>query len=70
MVIYPQMHAAAQENQNPLASLQRSPLTVLVFGLLIGYYIYFNLGVLRRSQLLIVPPAATPSPTSTPTPSA
>jgi cytochrome b561 len=70
MVVYPRMHAAAQEDQNPFTSFQRSPLTVVVFGLLIGYYIYFNLGVLRRSQLLVIPPAATPTAAPTPTPSA
>jgi hypothetical protein len=68
MVNYPQMQAAAQEDQNPFANLQRTPLTVVMFGLLIGYYIYFNLGVLRRSQRLIVPPTATPGPAPTATP--
>jgi len=70
LVLYPQMHAAAQEDANPFASLQRSPLTVVVFGLLIGYYIYFNVGVLRRSRDLVVPPAAPPATEPTPAASA
>jgi hypothetical protein len=37
--------------------------------LLIGYYVFFNLGVLRRSRELLVPPAATAEPAPTATPS-
>jgi hypothetical protein len=69
IVIYQQTQAGVPQDQNPFAYLQRSPLTVVVFGLLIGYYIFFNLGVLRRSRLLPVPPAAAPAATSAPTPS-
>ena len=62
IVIYQQSRAEAGQDQNPLAYLQRSPLTMVVFGLLIGYYVFFNLGVLRRSRELLVPPAATAEP--------
>ena len=48
---------AAQPSGNPLAEYQRSPLTLAIFGLLIGYYVFFNLGVLRRSRI----PDATPA---------
>jgi cytochrome b561 len=57
LVIYPQMRAAATDDQSPMGNLQHSPLNALVFGLLIGYYIYFNVGVLRRSQLAPLEPA-------------
>ena len=69
IVIYQQSRAEAGQDQNPLAYLQRSPLTMVVFGLLIGYYVFFNLGVLRRSRELLVPPAATAEPAPTATPS-
>jgi cytochrome b561 len=44
--------AAADPNQNPLGSYQKSPLTLAIFGVLIGYYVLFNIGVLRTSQNL------------------
>jgi hypothetical protein len=64
LVVYPQMRAAAAEDQSPLGGLQHSPLSAAVFGLLIGYYIFFNLGVLRRSQLAPLQPGpSAPEPT-------
>lgn len=36
--------------ENPFGQYQRSPLTLAVFGLLIGYYVVFNLGILRLSR--------------------
>jgi len=41
---------AAPAEPNPFAALQKSPMTLAVFGLLIGYYILFYAGVLRRSR--------------------
>lgn len=35
---------------NPLIAYQRNPLTLALFGLLIGYYVFYNLGVLKRSR--------------------
>jgi hypothetical protein len=32
------------------ASSSQNPLTVAVFGLLIGYYLLFNLGVLQKAK--------------------
>ena len=49
---YGDAHAAMQANANPLAAYQRSPLTLALFGLLVGYYAYFNIGVVRRSRAL------------------
>ena len=35
---------------NPFGQYQRTPLTLAVFGLLVGYYVVFNLGILRLSR--------------------
>lgn len=50
IVVYPLMQAASQANANPLAAYQKSPLTMIMFGLLIGYYIAYYAGVLMRSR--------------------
>jgi cytochrome b561 len=49
MAIYLAPRAAAQPI-SPLSQYQRSPLTLAIFGVLIGYYIVFNLGILRSSR--------------------
>lgn len=46
-VVYPSMHAAAQADQNLFTAYQRSPLTLALFGVLVGYYIIYYAGVLR-----------------------
>jgi hypothetical protein len=43
---------------DPFAQYQRTPLTLAVFGLLIGYYVVFNLGILRLSRA--EPPVSQP----------
>jgi hypothetical protein len=50
IMVYPSMQAAAHADQNPLAAFQRSPLTLAVFGVLIGYYVFYYAGVLRMSK--------------------
>ena len=50
LTIYPAMQAAAQADQNPWASFQKSPLTLAIFGVLIGYYVFYYLGVLRVAR--------------------
>lgn len=50
LMVYPSMHAAAQADQNPFASFQRSPLTLAIFGVLVGYYVFYYAGVLRASK--------------------
>jgi hypothetical protein len=57
--ILPSMHAAAQADQNPFAAFQRSPLTLAIFGVLIGYYVFYYAGVLRTTKKL--PPLAAPT---------
>lgn len=49
-VVYPSMQAAAQADQNPFAAFQKSPLTLAIIGVLIGYYVYYYGGVLRVSR--------------------
>jgi hypothetical protein len=44
-------------NPNSFSAYQKSPLTLAMLGALIGYYVVFNIGVLRRSQS---PASATP----------
>jgi hypothetical protein len=37
-------------NPDPFANLQRSPLTLAIFGLLVSYYLVYSLGVLQRAR--------------------
>jgi len=41
---------AAAPPINPIDQYQRSPLTLAIFGVLIGYYVVFNFGILRTSR--------------------
>jgi hypothetical protein len=52
IVVYPAMQVAEQADQNPFAAFQRSPLTLAIFGVLIGYYVLYYIGVLRVSRNL------------------
>jgi hypothetical protein len=36
-------------SDDPWAAYQRNPLTLAVFGLVVGYYVFYNIGILRRS---------------------
>jgi len=50
LALYGHPQEMAQAGPNPFGQFQRSPLTLAIFGVLIGYYILFNLGVLRKSR--------------------
>lgn len=53
MVLAPVMHQAAQADASPFAGYTSSPLTVLIAGVLFGYYIAYYAGLLihhRRFQ--------------------
>ncbi|MBS0591049.1 MAG: DUF1453 domain-containing protein [Proteobacteria bacterium] len=50
LAVYPSIHAAVQADQNPFGAYQKSPLTLAVFGVVIGYYVFYYAGVLRRSR--------------------
>jgi hypothetical protein len=54
---------AAQADQNPFAAFQRSPLTLAIFGVLVGYYVFYYAGVLRASRNLPAPAPAVSSET-------
>jgi hypothetical protein len=58
MGIYVAPRALTQPD-NPFEQYQRSPLTLAVFGVLVGYYIVFSVGVLRNSRNVTVPDSAT-----------
>ncbi|MEO8803466.1 MAG: DUF1453 domain-containing protein [Rudaea sp.] len=52
LLVYPAMHAATQASANPFAAYQKSPLTLAIFGILVGYYIAYYAGVLGKSRAL------------------
>ena len=47
MAIYLAPQASAP-SMNPFGQFQRSPLTLAIFGVLVGYYLVFNLGILQH----------------------
>jgi hypothetical protein len=49
-------HSLAQSNPNPFDAYQRSPLTLVIFGVLVGYYVFFTIGVLRNSRIKTTAP--------------
>jgi hypothetical protein len=49
MVFSPATQQVAQ-NAGPMAVYQRSPLTLALFGLLVGYYVCYYIGVLRIAK--------------------
>jgi hypothetical protein len=49
-IVYSATQASGQFNL--FSGYQKSPLTLGILGLLIGYYICFNMGVVRRSRVL------------------
>ncbi len=53
LTVYPAMHAASQADQDPFASFQRSPLTLAILGVVIGYYVFYYWGVLQRGRSLV-----------------
>jgi len=57
-IVMPQMQAAAQADQDAFSAFQRSPLTLAIFGVLIGYYICYYAGVLRTARGVSAAPDA------------
>jgi hypothetical protein len=55
-------NAGVQPDSNPFAVYQRSPLTIAMFGVLLGYYEFFILGVLKKSRELALPATEAPKP--------
>src|ERR1700733_14665073 len=50
--LYPGMQAAAKVNESPFAAYQKSPLTLAIFGIVIGYYVAYYAGVIREAKRL------------------
>jgi cytochrome b561 len=64
LIVMPSMQAAAQVDANPYAAFQKSPLTMAIFGIVIGYYIAYYGAVIRemrREGALPIPPAQPPT---------
>lgn len=49
VVVWPLMQGAHVVGENPMASFERSPLTLAIFALLVGYYVTYCIGVLLHS---------------------
>ncbi len=50
VAIYNQPRTGLPPRADPLAIYRQNPLTLALFGLLVGYYVLYNLGVLRRAR--------------------
>jgi hypothetical protein len=50
LLIYAHPQEVAVAHGDPLALYRQSPLTLALFGLLVGYYVLYNLGVIRRAR--------------------
>jgi hypothetical protein len=59
---YPAALAAAQANNDPFASYQKSPLTLAIFGVVVGYYVLYYTGILMKSRDARVPAEGSPPP--------
>lgn len=55
LTLYGHPQSMAVTGSNPFDQYQRSPLTLAIFGVLVGYYFLFNLGVLRKSREIPLP---------------
>lgn len=55
VAVYPVMQAAHEANESAFASFQRSPLTLAILGVVIGYYVFYYFGVLQRGRSLTSP---------------
>jgi hypothetical protein len=50
LLIYDHPQAVDVARADPLAIYRQNPLTLALFGLLVGYYVLYNLGVIRRAR--------------------
>lgn len=60
IVLYSTSHAMAADT-DPFAAYQKSPLTLAIFGVLVGYYVFYYSGVLRHARDLQSPSGDSPS---------
>jgi cytochrome b561 len=66
LIVMPAMQAAAQADANPYAAFQKSPLTMAIFGIVIGYYIAYYGAVIREMRRTAAILPAVEPPTSVP----
>jgi hypothetical protein len=59
-------NAAGQADSNPFDAYQKSPLTIAMFGVLLGYYVFYIAGVLNKSRQLALPATDPPPASDTP----
>jgi len=52
VVLYPTLQAAQAGGDNPLDAFQRSPFTLALLAIVIGYYLAYYAGLLIRSSAL------------------
>jgi hypothetical protein len=70
-VLYPSMQTAQANTGDPFAAYQSSPLTVALFGIVIGYYLAYCVGlIVRGATLREQQPALGQSPDAASPPSA
>ena len=55
VVLYSTAHAVAAADSNPFSAYQKSPLTLAIFGVLVGYYVAYYAGILARNRTLQAP---------------
>jgi hypothetical protein len=55
LTVHMSADATSLSNQSPFAAYQKSPLTLAILGVLIGYYVLFYSGVIRKSRNLALP---------------
>ncbi len=55
VVLYPSLQAAHADGGDPFGAFQKSPLTAALFGVVIGYYLAYYIGLLLRSAALPAP---------------
>jgi len=62
LTVHMSADVAGQADPNPFAAYQKSPLTIAMFGVLLGYYVFYIAGVLKRSRELALSATETPKP--------
>jgi hypothetical protein len=55
LTLYGHPQVMAQVSPNPFDQYRHSPLTLAIFGVVVGYYTLFNFGVLRKSREISLP---------------
>jgi hypothetical protein len=62
VVVYPAAQSAAHAGANPFDAYQKSPLTLAILGVVVGYYVAYYIGVLIKSRAMPAPTVEEPVP--------